>query len=95
MTYDAGTPRSHYIELSGEYDIARKRELVELFAPIFNGNPVTIDMTDVTYVDSTFLGELMAMRLRLEDPQVTLVGVSPGIARLFAIASLDRFFIFR
>jgi anti-anti-sigma factor len=94
MIDDAATPRTHHIELSGEYDIARKPELAAAFANV-DGAPVTIDMSEVTYVDSTFLGELMAMRLRLEERPVTLIGVKPGVARIFSIASLDRFFMFR
>lgn len=83
------------IVLEGEYDIARRSELSELLASIANGEPVTIDMTRVSYVDSTFLGELTAMRLRSAERPVTLVGVQPNIARIFQLAKLDRFFSFR
>jgi anti-anti-sigma factor len=94
MSSDADAPKIHHIALSGEYDIARKHELASAFASV-DGAPVIIDMSEVTYVDSSFLSELMGMRLRLEDRPVTLIGVRPGIARIFAIASLDRFFVFR
>jgi anti-anti-sigma factor len=91
---DRGQSVSDYIALSGEYDLARKAELVRCFASISSGRQVTIDMRDVTYVDSTFLNELTALRLRLEEKPVTLVGVRPNIARLLGLAKLDRFFIF-
>jgi anti-anti-sigma factor len=85
----------HRIELAGEYDIARKPELAATFAAVTSACPVTIDMRDVSFVDSTFLGELAAMRLRQVERPVTLVGVHPHVARVFRLAKLDRFFAFR
>ncbi len=86
----------HYaIALAGEYDIARKQELATTLAGVTNGKPVSIDMHDVTYVDSTFLSELAAMRLRLNERPVTLIGVQGNVARIMRLAKLDRFFIFR
>lgn len=91
-----GVSSSHHkITLSGEYDIARKHELATVFASIGNGDPVTVDMSDVTYVDSTFLHELSSMRLRCQERPVTLVGVQANVARILEISKLDRFFIFR
>lgn len=88
-------PENAHIVLAGEYDIARKAELVQALAGIGNGHPVTIDMHAVTYVDSTFLAELAAMRLRRAERPVTLIGVQPNVERIFRIAKLDRFFIFQ
>lgn len=85
----------HYVQLSGEYDIARREELTSLFRSITQDGPLTIDMTDVSYVDSTFLAELAAMRFRLNGSPVTLVGVQPNIARVLQLTKLDRFFVFR
>jgi len=85
----------HYVELDGEYDLARKDELTAIFASITNGAPVTIDMTRVTYVDSSFLNELATIRARLNGRPVTLIGVQPNIARVLQITKLDRFFTFR
>lgn len=89
-----GSSSHHHVKLWGEYDIARKQELGAAFASI-NGEPVTIDMSEVTYVDSTFLHELASMRLRCQERPVTLVGVQANVARILEIAKLDRFFIFR
>jgi anti-anti-sigma factor len=83
------------ITLAGEYDIARRPELAELLDSVTGGAPVTIDMSAVKYVDSTFLGELTKMRLRLAEVPVTLLGVHPNVARIMHIAKLDRFFTFR
>lgn len=84
----------HHLMLSGEYDIARREELTTLFRAV-QGGPVTMDMTQVSYIDSTFLAELAAMRFRLNGTSVTLVGVQPNIARVLKIAKLDHFFTFQ
>jgi anti-anti-sigma factor len=89
-----GLPAHHHIALSGEYDIARKQELASIFASITNGAPVTLDMSEVTYVDSTFLNELASMRLRHRERTVTLLGVQANVARILQIAKLDGFFHF-
>jgi anti-anti-sigma factor len=85
----------HRIELTGEYDIARKPELAAMLAAVTNACPVAIDMSRVSFVDSTFLGELAKMRLRHVESPVTLIGVPPHVARVFRLAKLDRFFAFR
>lgn len=84
-----------HIVLSGEYDVARKAELAALFGSIRNGDPVTLDMTEVTYVDSTFLHELVSLRMRRQERSVTLVGVQANVARILGIAQLDGFFMRR
>ncbi len=86
---------SHHIELAGEYDLARKPELAAAFAPITPGTLVTIDMRAVSYVDSSFLTELVAMRLRLQERSVTLIGAQPSVVRVMQLAKLDRFFTFQ
>jgi anti-sigma B factor antagonist len=83
------------IELSGEYDLARKQEVAALFAAVNGKASITIDMRDVTYVDSTFLNELVAMRLRLQERSVTLVGARPNVVRVLQLTKLDRFFVLR
>ncbi len=87
-------PEVQCITLEGEYDLARKDELVSHLSTVSKGSPVTIDMRAVTYIDSTFLGELAAFRVRLENESVTLAGVQPNIQRVLSITNLDRFFAF-
>ena len=86
---------SRHVRLSGEYDIARREEIVTLFQSTIEDGPVTIDMTDVSYIDSTFLAELAAMRFRLNGSSVTLLGVQPNVARILQLSKLDRFFVIR
>jgi anti-anti-sigma factor len=82
----------HHITLAGEYDIARRSELSAAFGAVTNGAPVTIDMSKVTYVDSTFLSELAMMRMRMQQRSVTLLGVHRNVLRVLQITKLDRFF---
>jgi anti-anti-sigma factor len=93
MENTASGPR--HIALHGEYDLARREELSSALAAMTSGAPVTIDMRQVTYIDSTFLTEVTAMRLRRVERPVALLGVTPNIARIFVLAKLDRFFAFR
>lgn len=86
---------SYDVQLAGEYDLARKQEVAGLFAAVNGKASITVDMRDVTYVDSTFLNELVAMRLRLQERSVTLVGVRPNVVRVLQLTKLDRFFILR
>lgn len=87
-------PEYQHIELEGEYDLARKEELASHLGSLLESAPVTIDMRNVTYVDSTFLGELASLRVRLENQPVTLLGAQPNVKRVLAITKLDRFFTF-
>jgi anti-sigma B factor antagonist len=53
---------------------------------------VTVDLTDATYIDSSFLGVLVAGAKRLPRPgmPLTMVMVKADLLRLFEITALDR-----
>jgi anti-anti-sigma factor len=91
MTKNGESPH-HRIALSGEYDLSRKEEIADAFAAMGNGAPVTLDMSEVTYIDSTFLNELIAMRLEHVDHAVNLVGVGRNVARVLQIANVEHLF---
>jgi anti-anti-sigma regulatory factor len=80
------------LRLTGEYDLADKAHLTELFGGIPPNGPAAIDMTAVTYIDTTFLHEVDALRLRLNGHRVTLVGLNKNLERLFHIVNLDHLF---
>jgi anti-anti-sigma factor len=81
------------VRLIGEYDIARREELARAFQSVNNGDPLLIDMSEVSYVDSTFLNELAALRLTDRRRLITLAGVSQHVARLLKTVSFDRLFV--
>ena len=78
------------LKLAGEYDLADKAQLSALFGALAPGGPAVIDMTAVTYVDTTFLHEVDALRLRLKGHRVTLVGLNKSLQRLFHIVNYDH-----
>lgn len=80
------------IKLDGEYDLSRKKELESIFASLAADGPATIDLSNVSYVDSTFLHVLVALHFRLKGHVVTLAGASSAIRRLLSIVNFDRLF---
>jgi anti-anti-sigma factor len=80
------------IELFGEYDINRRSEVVLLFESLTAEGPVEVDMTRVTYVDSTFLHALTALHFRFKPWGVTLAGVSPQIRRVLQMMDFEKLF---
>ncbi|HET6275325.1 MAG TPA: STAS domain-containing protein [Candidatus Cybelea sp.] len=82
----------HSVSLEGEYDLSRRDEVAALFGALDGNGPAIVDMAKVTYVDSSFLYELVALRSRLKEWGVTLRGVQPPIRRVFQITSLHRLF---
>ena len=80
------------IELHGEYDLSRKEELAAFLASITGKKPVVLDMTRVTYVDSSFLNELGTLRSRLQDSKITLQGVNPQLRRVLSLMRFDAIF---
>lgn len=80
------------IELDGEYDLTRKEELSFLFAALPDDTAAVIDLSRVTYVDSTFLHVLASLHFRLKEHGVTLVGASSSVRRLLSIVRFDQLF---
>lgn len=80
------------IELEGEYDLSRKEELDSLFATLTTDRPATIDLSRVTYIDSTALHEFARLHVRLKGQPITLSGVSPAVRRILNIVKFDQLF---
>jgi anti-anti-sigma factor len=78
------------VELEGEYDLARKDEIAKEFGSIDGESTVIVDLSKVTYLDSTLLREIALLRVKKLDRHITLVGASENLRRLFKIAGLDR-----
>ena len=88
---DAIVPK-RLIKLNGEYDLTRKDEIAGLFGSIDGESSVVIDMTTVTYIDSTFLRELSMLRLRGGARSITLVGGNEHVRRVLKIVNIDASF---
>lgn len=87
--------QSRRIELVGEYDLSQKPDLAALFGALEPHGPATIDMTQVTYVDSSFLKELVKLRKRLIPHRITLLVRSANVRRLLRLVKFDLLFDIR
>jgi anti-anti-sigma factor len=85
-------PMVNRVELSGEYDLSRRDEIAALFGSLRPEGPAVVDMSQVTYVDSTFLHELATLHFRFQELPVTLVGVNDAIKRILRIVRFDKLF---
>ncbi|GER68489.1 anti-sigma-B factor antagonist [Weizmannia acidilactici] len=81
------------VAISGEIDAFTAPKLREVFKPYEGkkGLQVLIDLTHVSYMDSTGLGVLVGLfkSLRANDGALTLTGLSDRLKRLFDITGLS------
>jgi anti-anti-sigma factor len=84
--------KSRYIELNGEYDLADREKLATLFGALPADGPATIDLTKVTYLDSTVLNALAKLRVRFKENTIKLLVGSENIKRIFRIVQFDNLF---
>ena len=80
------------LQLAGEYDLADKETLGALFGALAPDGAVVIDMTKVTYIDSTFLHQVDALRLRLKEHRITLLGVNKWVRNVLHLVNFDHLF---
>jgi anti-sigma B factor antagonist len=77
-----------------EWDVSGKARLHELLAPAVMEAHVVVDMTDVTYMDSSSLSVLVGLyRERVVVKGFLaeqIVAPTPGVRRLFEITGFDR-----
>jgi anti-sigma B factor antagonist len=84
------------VSLAGEIDLYAAPDVADSFQRVSEqgGTRVVVDLSDAEFVDSTFIGLLIAELRRLRSVNGTLVLVfdDPRIMRPFAIAGLERVF---
>jgi anti-anti-sigma regulatory factor len=80
------------IVLEGEYDLTQKAAVALLFGELQADGPAIIDLTKVTYVDSSFLNELAVLRARLKEHAITLVGATGSVMRVLKLVEFDKLF---
>lgn len=76
------------VRLAGELDLSNVSSLRAKLASI--DGPAVVDLSDVTYLDSTALNELAVLRRRVGN--VALVVGSPNIRRTLEIVGFGRSF---
>lgn len=86
--------RTVTIRFAGDVDFTRRDEIAEQFACAEHAKIVILDLRDVPYVDSTFLGEVARLYKRMSGGirpfAVRLVGVRSELRRIFEIANFDE-----
>ncbi len=88
---DTGAP----IALRGEYDLARRAELERSLAGAELSKVAILDLSSVSYMDSTALAVLVRLRKRMSargSATIRLVAPQPNIRRLLALTELDQVF---
>jgi anti-anti-sigma factor len=84
------------IHLSGELDLAAQEEVRRLLEPAACADVAIIDLTDVTYMDSSavacFVHLKKEMMIRGGAACIKLENANSRVRRLFQLCSLDTLF---
>ena len=87
------------VTAAGELDVNTAPELREQLARLISGgaNNLSIDLSAVSFVDSTALSVLVSAlkRLRQADGDLQLASPTPSVRRVFEITGLTRLFTIR
>ena len=85
------------VRLTGEIDLSVAPALRDTLTELADGTrDVVVDLTEVSFMDSTGLGALISGRelVREGGRKLVLVGVGGPVRRLFSITKLDQAFDF-
>lgn len=84
------------VELAGEIDLHESPQLREAINPLVTGRiaPVLVDMTGVTYIDSSGLAVLIEafQKVSAYGGKLILFGIQENVMAVFQIARLDQVF---
>lgn len=89
---DGGT---YTVRAAGEIDVATAPQVESVLLELLGGgSPVALDLSGVTFIDSSGLRALVTARQRAEDESAafTLSGRSPAVERLLQVTGLDSVF---
>jgi len=83
------------VELGGEIDLDRAPEVRNILLDcVGRGRDVLVDLSRVTYIDSSGIASLVEalQNARKGETRLGLVAVSPEALRVFELARLDKVF---
>ncbi|MGA7094763.1 MAG: STAS domain-containing protein [Candidatus Cybelea sp.] len=82
------------IELEGELDLADRDRVTDAFKVAHNSPIVVVNLEKATYIDSTVLGCLVALRKATQErgASLFLVGLRSDVLRLFEVTGLREIF---
>ena len=86
-----GQPIPKVFKLTGEVDIARQAELDAIAAAAADAGLAIVDMTEITFLDSTVINWLLRAKKAVEENQGRLRVVAPKgiVTRLIEITELE------
>ena len=89
MTTDRMPPK--VFKLTGELDLARQAELDAIAAAAAEAELAIVDMTEITFIDSTVIDWLVRAKKVVEEKKGRLRVVAPQglVTRLIAITELE------
>jgi anti-anti-sigma factor len=84
------------IKLSGDVDFSRKAEIENLLAKANSVDVAVIDCSDTSYLDSSGLSCLAALKKHMHEngtaAVVRIAGANNSLRRIFEICGLDKTF---
>ena len=87
------------VRAAGELDVNTAPELREQLTRLIGEDPrrIVVDLSEVSFVDSTALSVLVSAlkRLRQADGDLELAAPNPSVRRVFEITGLTRLFTIR
>ncbi len=87
---------AHVLHLSGEIDLNEKPKVMAQLDPLLDNrsNPIVIDLSEVTYVDSSGIAIFIdaLQRARQYGGRIGLTSLRENVRMVFEIAKLDQVF---
>jgi anti-anti-sigma factor len=85
------TPDGHGFILHGELDMANEQELAAAFdAVVGSGAPVTVDMRQLQFIDSSGIKVIIAAAKAAPDACIILHGVHDAVQRVVHMTRLEQ-----
>ncbi|MBA9003430.1 MULTISPECIES: STAS domain-containing protein [Thermomonospora] len=85
------------VKVTGELDVFSSPRLREKLLDVIDTGPVrlVVDLSDVTFLDSTGLGVLVGIyhRLRARNGTMSFVGANDRVRRVFHVTQLTKIFV--
>jgi anti-sigma B factor antagonist len=93
---ESGHSKVPIVNARGEIDVSTSPELHDVLAGVISRRPelVIVNLSEVTFIDSTGLGVLVgtARDLRAKGGELRLVATQPHIIKLLELTGLDEMF---
>ena len=83
--------QGHLVTVAGDVDIATAPQLAEYLVTFTDGT-VTVDLSQVAFLDSSGMNALLAAHRHLErrESRLTIRGATPIVRRVLQISGLDQ-----